>query len=399
MLCSKRGLDTSPLLPNDMKNRVLFVLVIGLVLSTLGLPFLTHAPNRLVTGTGISLLSLIDADRAWVVAPLFGILVSPWLPSTPVFRAWTLIGVSLAIAAFLWVAGDEARRLVGDGAGFGRTSFGGGFWLACLASWLIGAQTASRMSNSQSVHAGIGLGLLLPSLALMLSGALNETSLLKEYFNREDVFREALSRHLLILGLSLFFALVIGVPLGVRAFRHPGAGGGIFASLNVIQTIPSIAMFGLLIAPLAALAAASPILADLGVAGIGVAPAVIALTLYSLLPVARGVHAGLRQVPASVVEAAQGMGLTRGQILWKVEFPIALPVFLSGLRVAAVQAVGLVMVAALVGAGGFGALMFQGLASSALDLVLLGVIPVVILAVLIDALFKSVVSVLEGARQ
>ena len=118
------------------------------------------------------------------------------------------------------------------------------------------------------------------------------------------------------------------------------------------------------------------------------APAVIALMLYSLLPVVRSTVAGLDQVPRPVVEAATGMGLTRGQVFGKVELPIALPVFLSGVRIAAVQAVGLAVVAALIGAGGLGALVFQGLASGALDLVLLGVIPVVALAVVVDAAFR-----------
>ena len=121
------------------------------------------------------------------------------------------------------------------------------------------------------------------------------------------------------------------------------------------------------------------------------APAVIALMLYSLLPVVRSTVAGLEQVPRPVVEAATGMGLTRGQVFGKVELPIALPVFLSGVRIAAVQAVGLAVVAALIGAGGLGALVFQGLASGALDLVLLGVIPVVALAVVVDAAFRLLV--------
>jgi osmoprotectant transport system permease protein len=117
---------------------------------------------------------------------------------------------------------------------------------------------------------------------------------------------------------------------------------------------------------------------------------VVALTLYSLLPIARSTAAGLGQVPQPVIDAALGMGLTAPQIFWKVELPLALPIFLSGLRVATVQVMGLAMVAALIGAGGFGTLMFQGLLSGALDLVLLGVVPVVALALVIDAALRAV---------
>ena len=137
------------------------------------------------------------------------------------------------------------------------------------------------------------------------------------------------------------------------------------------------------------LAVQMPLLAQWGIKGVGMAPAVIALTLYSLLPVVRSTAAGLGQVPQPVIDAALGMGLTGRQIFWKVELPLALPIFLAGLRVATVQVIGLAMVAALIGAGGFGAIMFQGLLSGALDLVLLGVVPVVAIAVTVDALLKA----------
>ncbi|MFZ2388194.1 MAG: ABC transporter permease, partial [Polaromonas sp.] len=166
----------------------------------------------------------------------------------------------------------------------------------------------------------------------------------------------------------------------------------LFASLNIIQTIPSIALFGLLMAPLALLAASVPVLAHWGIKGVGLAPAVIALTLYSLLPVVRSTAAGLGQVPQPVIDAALGMGMTSRQIFWQVEAPLALPVFLAGLRVATVQTIGMAVVAALIGAGGFGAIMFQGLLGGALDLVLLGVVPVVAMAVGVDALLKTLAS-------
>ncbi|MBV8046877.1 MAG: ABC transporter permease, partial [Paludibacterium sp.] len=173
------------------------------------------------------------------------------------------------------------------------------------------------------------------------------------------------------------------------AARRSRVQGALFAVLNLIQTLPSIALFGLLVAPLAWLGEHVP---GLGIAGIGMAPGILALTLYSLLPMTRGTLAGLQQVPAAAVDAARGMGMGSWQILWQVELPLALPVFLTGLRITAVQAVGLAEVAALIGAGGFGAIMFQGLLGSAIDLVLLGVIPVVALAIAVDLLFKLIIA-------
>ncbi|EFC56598.1 ABC transporter permease, partial [Enterobacter cancerogenus] len=163
--------------------------------------------------------------------------------------------------------------------------------------------------------------------------------------------------------------------------------GGVFTVLNVIQTIPSVALFGLLIAPLAGLVQSFPALGSLGIAGTGLTPALIALVLYALLPLVRGVVAGLGQVSSDVLESAQAMGMSARQCFWKIQLPLALPLLVRSLRVVTVQTVGMAVIAALIGAGGFGALVFQGLLSSALDLVLLGVIPTIALAVVLDALF------------
>ena len=148
-------------------------------------------------------------------------------------------------------------------------------------------------------------------------------------------------------------------------------------------------------APLALLAASFPQLARAGISGVGMAPGVIALVLYSLLPVVRGTLAGLQQVPQAVLDAAQGMGMSRWQIAARVQLPLALPVLLSGVQTATIAAIGMATITALIGAGGLGAIMFEGLFSSAQDLVLLGVVPIVGLAVLADALFKILIRLVQ----
>jgi len=147
-----------------------------------------------------------------------------------------------------------------------------------------------------------------------------------------------------------------------------------------VQTIPSIALFGLLIAPLAWIAANVPGAAALGIAGIGIAPAMIALFLYSLLPVVANTVVGLDGVPEAANEAARGMGMTDRQRLFSVELPLAFPVILTAIRIVLVQNIGLATVAALIGGGGFGVFVFQGVGQQAMDLVLLGAVPTVALA-------------------
>jgi osmoprotectant transport system permease protein len=204
----------------------------------------------------------------------------------------------------------------------------------------------------------------------------------------------ALSRHIVLVAAAIGPAVLIGFPLGVAAVRRPGWQGSVFAVLNLLQTIPSIALFGLLIVPLSALATAVPSLARLGIGGIGMAPALIALVLYALLPVVRSTVAGIGGVDSAVVDAARGMGMTRRQRFWRVELPLAAPVLLAGLRIVTVQAIGLAVVAALIGAGGLGSFVFEGLGQYAADLVLLGALPAIGLALAADFLLQSATALL-----
>ncbi|WP_236692058.1 ABC transporter permease [Amantichitinum ursilacus] len=373
-------------------NRVLALLWLLGLAAAVGVACLTHAPNRLVTGTGIRFGSVLHGANLLVLLPGLWLGLAAFLRTTWRVQVSVLIAATLWLAGLVYIGGAEATRLAEVDSAYSRTSFGGGFWIMLTLGWLIAADALSRLKLKPVAAVLVGLAVLAPLVAQLASGHLANLSVLKEYANRQDVFNDALSRHLEIVAATLIPTLLIGVPLGVLAYRRQGVRPPLFGVLNVIQTVPSIALFGLLIAPLAALAAHVPVLAQWGIGGIGTAPAIIALTLYSLLPMVRSTTAGLEQVPASVVDAARGMGLSARQIFWRVEVPLALPVLLAGLRITTVQAIGLTTVAALIGAGGFGAIMFQGLLSSAIDLVLLGVAPVIALAVAADALFKLLVA-------
>ncbi|MFA3760315.1 ABC transporter permease [Yersinia sp. 2544 StPb PI] len=382
-----------------VKNRVLLVLAILLVLSGAGLSFVSHAPNRLISGQGISLLSLISGSNGAVLIPILILLIFAFLKQNIVLYWLTVLFAELLLLGLLLLAGTTAIQLAGGGESLARTSLGGGFWLMSGMSLLIAVDSLSRAIVNPVWRSVANVLLLLPVVILLMMGQLDQLSLMKEYVNRQDVFNDALWQHLQILLATLIPATLLGVPLGLLCFRSRHFQSTIFSTLNIIQTIPSIALFGLLIAPLAGLAAALPWLAEHGVSGIGLAPAIVALVLYALLPLVRNVVAGLESVPDSVVESARGMGMTRSQLFFQVQIPIAMPLILSGIRIVAVQTVGLAVVAALIGAGGLGAIVFQGLLSSALDLVLLGVIPVIVMAVVVDSLFKFMVIFMDTSRR
>lgn len=268
-------------------------------------------------------------------------------------------GGSAAACAALG-AGGAAVQLAQNGSSLARTSPGSGLWLALALCLLIASDAVRRLTSRALWRWLLNAQIwLLPALLLGL-GSLDELSLLKEYFNRREVFDDALSQHVTLLLGTLLPGLLIGLPIGVWLWRFPRWQSPVFAVLNVIQTVPSVALFGLLIAPLAGLARQFPSLAQLGVSGTGITPALIALVLYALLPLVRGVTVGLQQVPREALESAVAMGMSGGQRFRQIQLPLALPVLLRSLRVVSVQTVGMAVVAALIGAGGFGALVFQG---------------------------------------
>ena len=378
-----------------IRNRVLAVLLLGGLCAALFLAFLSVAPNRLVSGTGLGLGDLLSSAHALLGLPLAGLVLALFLPPSRAIHGAALGSAALLLAGVVALAGAEAARLSAAAPALTRISLGGSFWVLALLTWLAAADALQRLGLSLTGRTLAHAAVLLAPCVLLGMGALDALSLLKEYANRDDVFRAAGLRHVQIVAATLLPALLIGVPLGVAAARSARLATPLFAALNVIQTLPSIALFALLIAPLSSLAAALP---GWGIRGIGLLPAVIALTLYALLPIVHGTAAGLRQVPAAAVAAATGMGMTARQVFWRVEVPLALPVLLSGLRVTTVQVIGLAVVAALIGAGGFGALVFQGLASSALDLVMLGVLPVLALAIATDAGLGVLTAALQGPQ-
>jgi osmoprotectant transport system permease protein len=221
---------------------------------------------------------------------------------------------------------------------------------------------------------------------------------MREYAVNATRFGQEVRRHVgLALG-SLLAAVVVALPIGILCHRVPRLRAGILGTLNVIQTVPAIALFGILMAPLGALAAALPWAASVGIRGIGAAPAVVALFLYSLLPIVANTVVGLKRVSRGAVEAARGMGMTPWQVLMGIELILALPVILTGIRVVLVQNIGMVTIAALIGGGGLGTFVFQGIGQTAIDLVLLGAIPIVVLAFSAAVLLDALVEVMDRSR-
>ncbi|EOV3097148.1 ABC transporter permease [Enterobacter hormaechei] len=372
-------------MPIKCHNRVLLLLAC-VAIAAVALPFVNVAPNRLVSGEPRALWQIWSFTPLLLGAALASTVALAFWPGRTALWLTLLLSEALFIVLF-WSAGQAATQMASVESPLARTSIGSGLWLWLALCLLVCSDAIRRLTPLPVWRWLLNAQFWVIPLLILFSGDLNQLSLLKEYVNRQEVFDNALAQHLTILFGTLIPALLLGMPLGIGCYRHPSRQGAVFTVLNVIQTIPSVALFGLLIAPLAGLVKSFPALAAAGIAGTGLTPALIALVLYALLPLVRGVVAGLSQVPPDVLESAHAMGMSARQCFWKIQLPLALPLLVRSLRVVTVQTVGMAVIAALIGAGGFGALVFQGLLSSALDLVLLGVVPTIALAVVLDALF------------
>lgn len=369
------------------------VLIAALAAVAALLPLAAFRANRIVLGESKGIFAALPGWEATLLALVLVAGIGIALFKTPTL--WRL-ATSLVVLALLFVAiGHAGTFLTPPGDKIARVSPGGGFWLLVFAFALLAADAIARLKLKPWTRIGVLAAVAVFFAVLLGSGTLNDLSILREYANRGDTFwREAQTHLALALG-SLVAATVAGIPIGILCHRSDAWRAPVLNVLNAIQTIPSIALFGLLIAPLAWVAANIPGASAVGISGIGAAPAMVALFAYSLLPVVANTVVGLDNVPPAANDAAKGMGMTDWQRLTTVEFPLAFPVILTGIRIVLVQNIGLATIAALIGGGGFGVFVFQGVGQTAMDLVLLGAVPTVALAFAAAVVLDSIVEMVS----
>lgn len=189
---------------------------------------------------------------------------------------------------------------------------------------------------------------------------------------RQDQILELTTQHLYLTFIAVFFAVLVAVPLGITITRFEKAAGIVVGIANAVQALPSLALLGFLI----------PIL------GIGSKPSIVMIFLYSLLPIIKNTYTGLTNVDRAILEAGRGMGMTNWQLMKMVQLPLALPVIMAGIRISAVTAVGLTTIAALIGAGGLGQLIYRGISMVNNRMIIAGAVPAMVLTLVIDFLLN-----------
>lgn len=189
---------------------------------------------------------------------------------------------------------------------------------------------------------------------------------------RQDQILELTTQHIYLTFVAVFFAVLVAVPLGITITRFEKTAGIVVGIANAVQALPSLALLGFLI----------PIL------GIGSKPSIVMIFLYSLLPIIKNTYTGLTNVDRAILEAGRGMGMTNWQLMKMVQLPLALPVIMAGIRISAVTAVGLTTIAALIGAGGLGQLIYRGISMVNNRMIIAGAVPAMVLTLVIDFLLN-----------
>ena len=346
-------------------------------------PLVEYRANRLVTGEPL---------RAWSSAGWVGWLLVALLLAGMVAAAgprrhrepWVLGAGVAGFSTWAFAVGGSAARLMPAGDSAARVSIAGGAWLALVGIAIVWFQGQRNIGSSRARVLAAAVAAV-AVLGAWYFGGLPKLSLVYEY-HAQDTFWTLVLNHI---GLSIggtAIAAVLGVPLGIAAARTAGVRASVIPAAGIVQTVPSLALYGLLVIPLGML----------GLPTLGAVPALIALTLYALLPIVRNTYLGISGVDSAIVDAGHGMGMGRAELLWRVEMPLALPLVLEGLRVSLVMTIGIAAVMAIAGAQDLGTLVFLGWGSTAVDQVLLGAIPMVVLSLIADqslrALERSIVS-------
>ena len=381
-------------------NHVLFVLVIAATLAGLGFGFVGVAPNRLISGRPVALWTAAGPVFTAGITVIGGGLLT--ISLTGIRRAGQVVAALLAAAWLLLTliaVGDAARNLIAGGGPGVRVSAGAAFWVIAGCAALAEADALQRLRTGTLLTAAAVTVLCAAIAGLAFTGYFDALSIAREYATRHALFAAAFTRHIALVAGSIGPALAIGFPLGIAAARKPNLQGPLFAGP---QPAPdhsvdrAVWRF------------------DRSAFGAGdCGPAIGGLRRrrdracsgdYRARPLCAAAQScairmpGISDVDPAVIDAARGMGLTRRQIFWRVEFPLSLPVLIAGLRVVTVQTIGLAVVAALIGAGGLGTFVFEGLGQYALDLVLLGALPAIGLALAVDFLLRLVSGLLLRAE-
>jgi osmoprotectant transport system permease protein len=350
-------------------------------------PWLAVAPNRLLPGQPVAALEAFGSVGATGFAGSLVLAIAMAHSRASFARSAALALLVASLLASMAASGAAAADLFAGRPPSARATLGSGFWVFAGSTLVLISQAALRLGRFAGIVAVLALAVGL--ILLAGTGLFDALSLAVEYRARTDQLHTALGNHVWLALTALGLTFLVTAPLAWLAFRSQKAEAAIGGVMSTVQVMPAIALFALLVPLLSLLLNAAPMLRAAGFQAIGPTPAVIGIAAYLALPLLRALVASLRAADPAIVEAARAMGMGEARLTWDIRVPLGLPILSAGLRIAAVQSIGLTALAALIGAGGLGALIFEGMAQFASDLILLGALPVIGLALFADALLRG----------
>ncbi len=370
---------------DKIKDKTLLLLSLVGVATLIFMPIVTYKPNRISQGVQYGSIEYLGQVVIFIVL-LWVILMALSFYTKNKKGLLVFIVLTVLFIALFWSLQINSGDYIENPAA--RISLSSGFYIQMFLMYIL-FSTYTGKSEGYRILKTLGLLSIIGVLGfLFLQGAFNEFSIIKEYYSKESQFFENLRIHAILTFSSVITGAIIAIPLGFLAYSKKRLEGKIMVPLSIIETIPSLSLFAIFLVPLSGLGKVGFFNA-LGVSGIGWAPAYLALTLYTLLPIGRNTLTGFYSVDRNIIQAAKGMGMSKSQVLSKIELPLAFPVIFTGIRIAFIQTIGGAVLAGLVGGGGMGTFVFLGLGEASPDLILLGVLPIVFFTIILDYLLKG----------
>jgi len=358
-----------------------------LFMASLFLPFYLARANRVSEEIQSGLSSLSPMCVLFLILPplliaFYAVLRKGWLSELTLTLAGVL-GLFFPLMV-LGIVGPNVREAFGPLA---RYSPATGMYLYLTAVIII-----FLMKPKFTLYDLAGLALVAAAVLFVFSqGSYDRLGIVLEGRNLGTRIIQEVLAHIRLTFISLGISMMIGLPLAFASFQSRRAQKILFPFLNLLQTIPGIALLGLLITPLSTLSRTFPLLREMGIKGIGNTPDIIALSTYALYPIIRYSFTAFSSIDESVIQAAKGMGMNPFQVWRMVRLPLSAPGVLHGIRVALIQTIGNATLAKLIGGDGLGVLIFEGLGQASVDMVLLGMLLIIALTVASDRVFQIVI--------
>lgn len=368
-----------------IKDKTLLLLSLVGVASLLFMPIITYKPNRISQGFQYRSIEYLGGSVILIVV-LWAILIGLSFYAKNKKNLLVFITSLVLFIGLFWTIQVNAKDYIESSAA--RISLSSGFYIQMFLMYMLFSTYTEKIKGYRILKI-LGFSTIALVLGfLFLQGSFDDFSIIKEFYSKKSQFFNNLRIHAILTFSSVITGSLIAIPLGFLAYSKKNLEGKIMIPLSIIETIPSLSLFAIFLVPLSGLGKLGFFNA-IGVSGIGWAPAYLALTLYTLLPIGRNTLTGFYSVDRNIVQAAKGMGMSKSQVLGKIELPLAFPVIFTGIRIAFIQTIGGAVLAGLVGGGGMGTFVFLGLGEASPDLILLGVLPIVFFTIILDYLLKA----------